>query len=88
LLSHINRLASDGFAIFGEENIKSVKVNRNQPKMSLQISSGIDWFGINANIQYGDALLSLREFGQAIRKNNRFVKLSDDTLGEIPGSKV
>ncbi|HUN23374.1 MAG TPA: SNF2-related protein [Anaerolineales bacterium] len=84
LLSHINRLASDGFAIFGEENIKSVKVNRNQPKMSLQISSGIDWFGINANIQYGDALLSLREFGQAIRKNNRFVKLSDDTLGEIP----
>jgi non-specific serine/threonine protein kinase len=84
LLSHVNRLASDGFAIFGEENIKSVKVNRNQPKMSLQISSGIDWFGIHANIQFGDALLSLREFGQAIRKNNRFVKLSDDSLGEIP----
>ena len=84
LLKHVPRLAEAGYEIYGEERLKSVRVNRNRPTISLYISSGIDWFDVQAVVTFGDVPVSLKEIRRALRKRQRYVKLADGSIGEIP----
>ncbi|MFQ5616803.1 MAG: DEAD/DEAH box helicase, partial [Anaerolineales bacterium] len=84
LLRKVPNLAADGFEVYGEEELKTARVNRSKPTLSLNVSSGIDWFDVNAVIKFGDVDASLQEIRRALRKKNRFVKLADGTIGEIP----
>lgn len=84
LMRHIPRLAEAGFEIYGEEKLTTARVNRNAPTLSLNIRSGIDWFDIEAVIAFGDVETTLKEVRRALRKKERYVKLADGTIGEIP----
>ena len=84
LLKKLPILAADDYEIFGEDNLKSVKVNRNKPTISFNVSSGIDWFDIQTLIQFGDVPVDLKTVRQSLRRKERFIKLADGTVGEIP----
>ncbi len=84
LIRHVPRLTSAGFEIYGEEKLKAARVNRKQPSLSLNVSSGIDWFDVQAVVMFGDAEASLKEIQAALRGKTRYVKLADGTIGEIP----
>jgi non-specific serine/threonine protein kinase len=84
LIQHVPRLTESGFEIFGEDKLKTVRVNRHTPTLSLNVSSGIDWFDIQAVIQFGDVEASLKEVRTALRRKERYIKLADGTIGEIP----
>jgi non-specific serine/threonine protein kinase len=84
LMRHVPRLTDAGFEIYGEEKLKTSRVNRNKPTLSLSVSSGIDWFDILAVVQFGDVEASLKEVRAALRRKERYVKLADGTIGEIP----
>ena len=88
LLRKVPKLIEDGFEIYGEEELKSARVNRNRPTLSLNVSSGIDWFDVKAVVKFGEVDVSLQEIRRALRKKNRFVKLADGTIGEIPEAWV
>ena len=61
LLRHVPHLTAAGFEIYGEEALTSARVNRNQPTLSLRVSSGIDWFDVEAVVQFGDLEVTLKE---------------------------
>ncbi|MBN1667954.1 MAG: SNF2 helicase associated domain-containing protein, partial [Anaerolineales bacterium] len=84
LLQHVPRLTAAGFEIYGEEKLKSARVNRSQPSLSLNVTSGIDWFDLQALVSFGDTEASLQEIRRALKKKQRYVKLADGTIGEIP----
>lgn len=84
LIKGVNRLIQNGFEIFGEEQLKTARVNRNRPTLSFRISSGIDWFDIHGIVNFGEIEVSLREVRRVVRKKERFIKLADGTIGEIP----
>jgi len=84
LLHHAPRLAADGFEIYGEEELKSVRVNRNRPTLSLGVTSGIDWFDVQAVLKFGDIEASLADVKKAVRRRERYVKLADGSIGAIP----
>ncbi len=84
LLDKVPALAAAGFEIYGEENIKKVRVNRHQPTLSVNITSGIDWFDVQAVVQFGDQQVSLAEIRRALRKKRRYVKLADGSIGRLP----
>ena len=88
LLSKVPTLVRDGFEIFGEDALKKTRVNRHAPSVSLNISSGIDWFDISPLVQFGDVPLQFSELRKALRKKQRYVKLSDGSIGEIPDDFV
>ena len=84
LLHVIPLLTKDGFEIYGEKELKSLQVNRNEPSLSFSISSGTDWFDLRAAIQFGEMKVPLSEIRKALRKNERYIKLADGSIGEIP----
>ena len=88
LLHKVPHLAKDGFEIYGEEKLKTARVNRNTPRISFNISSGIDWFDVQAVVSFGELEVPLKELRRAVRKNERYIKLADGTIGEIPAEWV
>jgi non-specific serine/threonine protein kinase len=84
MLHSIPRLAQAGFEIYGEENLKAGKINRATPTISLNISTGLDWFDVQATIHYGDQEVSLRDVRRALLKREGFIKLADGSIGQIP----
>ncbi|MDQ7030892.1 MAG: DEAD/DEAH box helicase, partial [Ardenticatenia bacterium] len=84
LIRHVPRLLAAGYEVYGEERLNSVRVNRHRPTISLCISSEIDWFDVKAVITFGKVPVSLKEVRRALRKRQRYVKLADGSIGEIP----
>jgi non-specific serine/threonine protein kinase len=84
LLRHVPSLAQAGFEVYGEDALASARINRNKPTLTLRVSSGIDWFDVQAIATYGDVTLPMNELRQALRKQQRYVKLADGSIGAIP----
>ena len=84
LLQSIPLLAQAGFSIYGEENLDLGKVNRYMPTVSLKISSGLDWFDVDATIHFGDQEVSLSQARRAMRKGENYIKLADGSVGRLP----
>ncbi len=84
LSRHVPQLAASGCEIYGEEELKLARINRNRPTISFGVTSGIDWFDVQAVVQFGDLEVALAEVRRAVRKRERFIKLADGSMGEIP----
>ena len=84
LTQSIPRLAEAGFEVYGQEELKSARLKSATPVLRVSIASSIDWFDVEAIVQYGDQSISLREMMKAVRKGERYVKLADGTFGQIP----
>jgi non-specific serine/threonine protein kinase len=84
LLRYIPKATAGGFEVYGEENIKNVRINRNTPTISFHISSGIDWFDLETEISYGDQQVSLKDMRRALKRRENYIKLADGTIGEVP----
>lgn len=60
------------------------KVFRNPGEMKLQVSSGIDWFELHGEVDFGYATARLPELLAALRRGENIVKLDDGTFGLLP----
>ncbi|MGH9940521.1 MAG: DEAD/DEAH box helicase, partial [Blastocatellia bacterium] len=84
LKNSVPKLAEAGVEIFGEADLSLARINRARPTISFNVSSGIDWFDLTAVIHFGELEISLAEIRKALRKRDRFIKLADGSIGEIP----
>lgn len=82
LMKSIPALTQAGFEIYGDKDI--AKVNHYKPTISLNISSGIDWFDVQAIVQYGDQQVGFGEVRQALKRGEKYIKLADGSVGQIP----
>jgi non-specific serine/threonine protein kinase len=83
LTRNIPFLTEVGFEVYGDcESLG--KVNPHTPTIHMNIISGIDWFDLDAVVQYGNQEVNLLEVRRALIKGNRYVKLADGSIGQIP----
>jgi non-specific serine/threonine protein kinase len=45
-MKFVPQLAAHNFEIYGEDELKSARVNRHHPSISFSVTSGIDWFDV------------------------------------------
>jgi non-specific serine/threonine protein kinase len=84
LMYSIPELTRAGFEIYGEETLKAGRINRATPTLRVQIKSGIDWFDLKTVVEFGDQQISLHDVRKAMKRGERYVKLADGSMGQIP----
>ncbi|HEX9028447.1 MAG TPA: SNF2-related protein [Anaerolineales bacterium] len=84
LVHSVPHLAQDGFEIYGEEQLKTARINRNSPILNFNVTSGIDWFDVKVVVNFGELEVSLKDVRRLVRKQERYIKLADGSIGEIP----
>jgi superfamily II DNA or RNA helicase len=60
------------------------KLFRNPGATRVAVTSGIDWFELHGEVQYGDTTASLPELLAAVRRGDSMVVLGDGTFGLLP----
>ncbi|MGM0531243.1 MAG: SNF2-related protein [Bacteroidota bacterium] len=74
-----------GIQIYGFKNLKKIRYNPNRPSTSFSVKSGIDWFDLDMQVNFGDQAISLKDIRKAVMKEQQYVKLGDDSWGLLPG---
>lgn len=77
-------LTSAGFEIFGQDDLGRKEFRVVAPKLKLEVSSGIDWFDLNAEADFGGQKMGFGKILDSINNGERFVKLADGKTGVIP----
>jgi superfamily II DNA or RNA helicase len=60
------------------------KVFRRPGGMRVEVSSGIDWFDLEGEVDYGETSARLPELLAAVRRGDTMVRLDDGTYGMLP----
>ncbi len=88
LKNYVPKLAAAGVEVYGEGDLTIGRINRSQPVISFSVNSGIDWFDLKAAVHFGDLEVPLADIRKAMRKDERFIKLADGSIGEIPAEWI
>ncbi len=83
-LNAFDNLKTDNVEVFGLSDLKKFKYSTHKAVVNVNISSGQDWFDVKIEVAFGDEHISLKDLKKAVLKNEKFVKLSDGTLGILP----
>jgi hypothetical protein len=70
--------------ILGFNDLKKNRLNINKAKVSVHVTSGIDWFNTELTVTFGKQKALLQELHKSIRNKSKFVQLDDGTLGILP----
>ncbi len=60
------------------------KLIRRAGAFKLSVTSGLDWFGLDGEVDFGGVTAHLPELLAAIRKGEKYIKLGDGTQGILP----
>jgi superfamily II DNA or RNA helicase len=60
------------------------KIFRRPGAMRMEVASGIDWFELHGEVDYGEATAKLPELLAALRRGENMVRLGDGTYGLLP----
>ncbi len=84
LIETVPALVADGWEVYGEDALRTHRINRATPTLAWNVSSGIDWFDVQVLAQFGDTTASLAELRRSLRRKERYVRLADGSLGMLP----
>ena len=60
------------------------KVFRRPGAFRMEVASGVDWFELHGEVEYGDTSAKLPDLLEALRKGENMVRLGDGTYGVLP----
>ena len=72
-----------GISILGFNKL-SHNFNPFKSKITIRVSSGVDWFNTNISVKFDKQQVSLKHLQKSIRNKNRFIPLDDGTVGILP----
>lgn len=78
------KLQENHVEVFGLNDLKNFKFNPNKAIITTNLRSGKDWFEAEVDIAFGDNKIALNEVKKAILKREKYIKLSDGSIGILP----
>ncbi len=60
------------------------KIFRKPGSYRMEVASGVDWFELRGEVQYGETTAALPELLEAVRRGENTVRLGDGTYGVLP----
>ncbi|MBO9205012.1 MULTISPECIES: DEAD/DEAH box helicase [Niastella] len=74
----------EGITIYGFNKLKGNRLNSHRAKVSIKVTSGLNWFSTDIKVGFGNQQASLSRLQHAVRNKNKYVQLGDGTLGILP----
>jgi SNF2 family DNA or RNA helicase len=60
------------------------KLYRQPGEFNIEVTSGIDWFELHGEVQFGDTMAKLPRLLEAVRRGDNIVQLDDGSFGMLP----
>lgn len=73
-----------GVTILGFNEIKKNRLNQHAAKVTVQVSSGQNWFNATTTVTFGKQKASLKQLYKTVKNRSKYVQLDDGTLGILP----
>jgi len=73
-----------GIKVLGFNELYPHKLNSHKAKISVTVTSGINWFDTKIALQFGQQKVKLKHLQKAVRNKNKFIPLDDGTMGILP----
>ncbi|BDD12349.1 hypothetical protein FUAX_47810 (plasmid) [Fulvitalea axinellae] len=77
-------LKEKNIEVLGFKELKKFRYNPNRPNVRLSASSGIDWFGVKMDVEFGGQMVKLADIRKAVLNGQQYVRLGDGTIGILP----
>ncbi|HDQ43948.1 MAG TPA: serine/threonine protein kinase [bacterium] len=84
LFDHLPALERDGFEILDRDTLRQYRIRTGEPNIRMRVSSRIDWFDLDVEIDVEGVRLPLAALRKAIRGRSRIVHLADGSLARLP----
>jgi len=84
LFDGLPKLIKTDFEILGEEKLVRFKVRRRKPTINMAVSSEIDWFDLDLDIDFDGVALTIAELKKALKSQKKFVRLKDGSIAKLP----
>ncbi|MBL7765732.1 MAG: DEAD/DEAH box helicase [Chitinophagaceae bacterium] len=78
------RMIAENVELFGYDQLRNLKVNKAKPNTRLFVSSNLDWFDTEIEIDFDGQSASLQDIQKALAIKQNYVPLKDGTLGLLP----
>ena len=79
---------AEDIAIYGFNEISGNKLNPHKAEITVQVTSGINWFNAEIKAKFGKKKASLKQIHKAIVNKSKFVTLDDGTQGILPAEWI
>ncbi len=63
---------------------RKANFSANPAAIRMEVASGVDWFELHGEVQYGETTAALPELLEAVRRGENTVRLGDGTYGVLP----
>lgn len=83
-VEQLPELSESGFQIFGQKELIRYAPPKKMTSSSFRVSSGEQWFEVEGSLSFGKMELSMSDIERVLVKNKTYVRLADDSLGELP----
>ncbi len=84
LFKFFDAMKEQNITILGFKDLKKFKYNPNKAVFNVRTGSGIDWFDMHIEVQFGDQFVGIKEIQKAVLKKQNYVELKDGSLGMLP----
>ena len=79
---------SADITILGFDEITQQRLNPQRAKVTIQVTSGLNWFNTDIDVRFGKKKASLKQLRQSIKGKSKFVRLDDGTMGILPAAWI
>lgn len=79
-----DKMKEENIEVFGYDNLRNFKIHRSKPTTRIQISSNLDWFDTEIEIDFDGEVAQLADIQKALAVKQNYVPLGNGTYGLLP----
>lgn len=70
--------------VFGIKELKNFKYSTSRPNVSLNVSSEIDWFDVDVEVEIENEFFTLKDLKKRLIKDSNYIQLGDGRVAILP----
>lgn len=78
------KMKEENIELLGYDKLQNFKVHKAKPSTKVNITSKLDWFDAEIQIDFDGTLASIFDIQNAVSKKENYIPLSDGTYGLLP----